>query len=266
MQFALLSLFEAGETILKPNGAEIMKRERCRSAAELCAFNDNVRQLRALQKECLISLRNKHYYSVKVESMSKQENRKLKMSEKENGRRLRNEEKLNNYTMQVNFKVEKLKTEMEKVLSKKEHVLNMVTSSYINTQHLYFSKAPITPVMHLLERVIASKGTGQIGSFATSGSSKNSQDMPSDGMNPQLPRSPSLPLRKLSNKKPSMGRLTVACHTRIPVRDLSNRDEFGRKSMDKIRPEYEKSLQFEEQSSIASKVQESMEFKTTRSD
>lgn len=151
MHYTLHSLYGAGESVLKPLGSDALSDERSRSNAELRSFNDNVRTLRGLQQECVAALRNKDYYTTKVESIRTNENRKKnRMTDRENERRLRNEEKLNDYTMEANFKADKLQVELEKVVSRKQHVLECAVGCYVRTQDMFFGRNPMSPVATLL--------------------------------------------------------------------------------------------------------------------
>lgn len=151
LQLPLDSLSVAGECILKPPGGEGLIDERSRTAGELRAFNDCIRQLRAIQTDCITALKNKEYYAVKLESIRATESKKKKkMTDREAERRQRNEQKLNDYSTQLAYQTEKLQTELQRALDKKELILEIAVCSFIRTQDFFFSVNPIPSVLTTL--------------------------------------------------------------------------------------------------------------------
>lgn len=150
------ALHAAGEHIVKPPATDALQEERVKSFSALRAFNDTVRDLRALQTSCVAALKNKDYYETKVETMRVNEAKKKKVSDKDVDKRLRNEHKLKQVVGELTFKMDRLERELTSVLQNKERVLEIVLSTYVLSQNYYFGRNRMQPVVSLLASRISS--------------------------------------------------------------------------------------------------------------
>lgn len=151
IQYTLDHLHAAGEQVTKPARDHSLSAERAHAHAELRTFNDRIRQLRALQSDCVAALKEKEYYHTKVETLRVNEGRKKKVTERDVEKRLRNEQKLSEVEAELRFKWEKLQRELEEVEHSKETVLELVLVSFVHTQQYFFERNPMGPVLSLVE-------------------------------------------------------------------------------------------------------------------
>lgn len=153
IHFMLQSLYSAGDTLISPIGYISIFEERRIASIELRTFNENIRQLRILQTDCVTVLKNRTYYVNKLKNIRQNEGKKTKskkISERDTDRRVRNEQKLADYSNQAFYQVERLRKELEMVINRKEIVTGLVLSSYIRTQDFFLGRNPMPPVLSLL--------------------------------------------------------------------------------------------------------------------
>lgn len=168
LQLPIDSLASAGDCVLTPVGGKVIHDERTRAVDQLRAFNDCIRQLRAEQMECVSALKNKEYYSSKLETIRANESKKKKkVTDKEADRRLRNEQKLRDYSTQLAYQTDKFHNGLQKVLDKKELLLELVLSSYVRTQDFYFSLNPMPAVLSLLQTRISPRALYELHGYTS---------------------------------------------------------------------------------------------------
>ncbi|KAI0566796.1 hypothetical protein FGB62_6g134 [Gracilaria domingensis] len=197
MQAPLDQLSAAGQCVLKPAAGDALHDERARTVAELRAFNDCIRLLRDTQMDCVSALKNKQYYASKLETIRSTETaRRRKITDKEAERRLRNEQKLTDYSTQLAFQTEKLQTELQKALAKKQLLLEMVMNTYVRAQHFYFSLNPMQSILPLLTQSASPRALYELYGY-TNATRLASLGLPSGDSDEieQPPRAPSPVLR-----------------------------------------------------------------------
>lgn len=145
-------LHAAGKSVRAPSGEHALCAERKRATAELRAFNERIRGARALHSECVAALKEREYYSAKVEAMRVNEGRKKKVSEREVDRRLRNEMKLSETEAAVRYGWQRLADEVRDVEACKGDVLELVVLAFVRTQDYYFGRNPMGPTLAVFRR------------------------------------------------------------------------------------------------------------------
>lgn len=149
MMVMLESLQTASAKVASAQGHEL-EDERARASNELREFNECLRSLRALQEECVQTLKNKMYYQDKVDGIRRRDTEKSakkKPNEKEVEKRLRNEQKLTEVNGLLDFKSDKLSRELAAILERKDKVLGTVLSCYVHTQNCNFARNPMPAVI-----------------------------------------------------------------------------------------------------------------------
>lgn len=148
-----VALHDAGSTLGKPLGGQTLHDEYSTNYVELRAFNESIRQLRALLAECVSAMKNRDYYASKLDAMLINEGKKKAgPTEKEVEKRVRNEQKLANNAALVHLTTEKMHYGLEKLLGSKEMLLEKVLRGYVKTQDYIFNSKPIAPVVVALEK------------------------------------------------------------------------------------------------------------------
>lgn len=150
-QYMLDHLHAAGESVRPPSREHALASERGRASAQLRAFNERIREVRGLQNECVVALKEKEYYHTKVETLRVNEGRKKKVTERDVDKRLRNETKLSEVEGQLRFKWERLQQELEDVEASKESVLELVMLAFARTQDYYFGRNPMGPALSVFK-------------------------------------------------------------------------------------------------------------------
>ncbi|PXF43182.1 hypothetical protein BWQ96_07126 [Gracilariopsis chorda] len=198
LQLPLDSLASAGDCVLTPVGGKAIHDERTRAVDELRAFNDCIRQLRAEQMECVSALKNKEYYSSKLETIRANESKKKKkVTDREADRRLRNEQKLRDYSTQLAYQTDKFHNELHKALDKKELLLEMVLTSYVRTQDFYFALNPMPAVLSVMQSRISPRALYELHGYTNAAPLASLHSTHSDDL-AQPPRAPS-PVSKMTS-------------------------------------------------------------------
>lgn len=146
MHFALEALHDAGDSLVHPLHPDWLDAERKRTATELRAFIECLRELRSLQTDVIAALRNKHYYETKVASMHLADARSSKRSERDAEKRERNEQKRDEFRRDVHYLAGKLLAEVDIAVQRKDVVLELALRFFVAKQRFYYARNPLRAV------------------------------------------------------------------------------------------------------------------------